>query len=180
MPVTIQVGTMMIQEGLLLPTTVELESDSYSEGWRSVKNLDSFSLDRNIRTSGWHLFFMAEQLQVIVFGCGGEKTVSRGVKRIAVKVRSLGFNCMELTQIVIRHFLGIPYVVISAHPYHIQESYLLQSTNGRLRLQCDADLGAELRSRGHPPALLPRDEPTGVSGEHSIRPLLRLQEVRKP
>jgi hypothetical protein len=172
MPVTIQVGTMMIQEGLLLPKTVELESDSYSEGWRSVKNLDSFSLDRSIRTNGWHLFFMAEQLQVIVFGCGGEKSVSRGVKRIAVKVRSLGFNCMELTQIVKRHFLGIPYVVISAHPYHIQESYLLQSTNVRRQRQRDADLGSELRSRGHPPALLSTDVPTEVSCEHSILPLL--------
>jgi hypothetical protein len=162
MPATIHAGTMMIQEGLLLPPTVALESDSYSEGWRSVRTLDSFSLDRSIRTSGWHLFFMAEQLQAIVLG-GGEKSVSRGVKRIAVEVRSLGFNCMGLTQIVKRHFLGIPYVMISAHPYHIQESCLLQSTDVRRRLQLDADLGAELRSRGHPPALLPTDEPTGVA-----------------
>jgi len=111
---------MMIQEGLLLPTTLELESDSYCEGWRSVKTLDGFSLDRSIRTSGWHLFFMAEQLQAIAFGCGGEKSVSRGEKRIAAEVRSLGFNCMGLTQIVRRHFLGIPYVTISAHSYNIQ------------------------------------------------------------
>ena len=67
----------------------------------------------------------------------------------------------------------------AAHSYHIQESYLLQSTNVRRQRQRDADLGSELRSRGHPPALLSTDVPTEVSCEHSIRPLLRLQEVRK-
>jgi len=135
MPTRVQVDTMMIQEGLLLPTSLGLESDSYSNGWRVLKDIDSYSLDRRVRALGWHLFFMAEQVKVIVLGRREEKNLRRGLKRIMAKVRSLNFNCVGLTEIVTRHFLGIPYVAITAHSYHLQESCVIQSAGERRRVK---------------------------------------------
>lgn len=34
-------------------------------------------------------------------------------------------NCIELTQIAKKHFLGVPYIAISAHSYHIQQGWYL-------------------------------------------------------
>ena len=136
---TVHIGTMMIQEGLLLPESLGLESDGYSENWRSVRNLDAFSLDRKVRAFGWNLFCMAGQVKAIALGRGGEKGVRRGIQRITAKVRSLNFNCLGLTEIVQRQFLGIPYLSISAQSYHIQENCLLQSKDERRRLQGHAD-----------------------------------------
>jgi hypothetical protein len=145
MPSTLLVGTMMIQDGSLLPTALGLKSDRFSEHWRQVEDIDSFSLDRKVRAAGWHLFCMAEQVKTIVFGRGGNTNVHRGVERLLAKVRSLNFNCFGLTEIVPRRFLGIPYVAISAQSYHIQEGLMIQSTNDRMRLQ-----GAATWATGRP------------------------------
>jgi hypothetical protein len=138
-PRTLKAGTMMVQEGLLLPKVLEMESEAYSRGWRSVKALDSSSLGYKLAAGGWHLFFVAGQVTTISFGRGGDKSLYRAVKRIAAKVRALDLNCLEVTEIVRKHFLGMPYMAISAHSYHIQPGWQLQNTDERQRSQRDAD-----------------------------------------
>jgi hypothetical protein len=126
-PCSASPGTMMVQEGLLFPDAVNLRTDAYSRGWRSVQALDSFSLGRNLAVGGWHLFFVAGHVTAIAFG-HGNKSLCLAVKRIAAKVRALNLNCLELTKIVRKRFLGIPYVAISAGSFHIQKGWQLQST----------------------------------------------------
>jgi len=113
-PRSLKAGTMMVQEGLLLPKLLEMETEAYSRGWRSVKALDSFSLGQKLTAVGWHLFFVAGHVTTIAFGRGGDKSLCRAVRRIATKVRALDLNSLELTEIVRKQFLGIPYVAISA------------------------------------------------------------------
>jgi len=51
------------------------------------------------------------------------------------KVKPLNFNCLEVTGIAAKRFLGVPYTVISAHSRHIQQSCYLDGDNARRRSQ---------------------------------------------
>jgi hypothetical protein len=138
LPGSLEAGTMMIQEGLPLPKLLEMETDAYSRRWRSVKALDSFSMGRKLDAVGLHLFFVAGHITTIAFGLGGERSVHKAVERIAAKVKALELNCLELTQIARKHFLGVPYIAISAHSYHIQQGWCLENADERRRSQPEA------------------------------------------
>jgi len=55
-------GTILIEEGTLLPDSLRFESEPYSNGWRIVRNLDGFGLERKIRETGWNFFYMAGEI----------------------------------------------------------------------------------------------------------------------
>jgi len=130
---------MMIQAGLLIPKTMEMETDAFSQEWRSVRALDCLSLGRNVAAVGWHLFFIAGNVTTIAYGRDGQKSLRRAVERVTGKIRERNFNCIELTDIVRKHFWFVSYVLVSAHPCHIQEGRQIQDKNVRKRLQRDAD-----------------------------------------
>ena len=121
----IKTGTILIEEGALLPESLRFESEPCSDGWRAVKNLDGCGLDRKIREAGWTFFYMAGKIRVSVFGFDGEKALRRAVNRLLANLKSEKFNCLEITQVAAKRFLGLPYVTVSAHRRHIQESILL-------------------------------------------------------
>ena len=121
----IKTGTILIEEGALLPDSLRFESESYSNGWRLVKNLDGYGLDRKIREAGWTFFFMAGEIKASVFGFGGEKSHRRALNKIIAYMKSDRLNCLEIAQVAAKRFLGLPYVSVSAQPRHIQESIFL-------------------------------------------------------
>lgn len=121
---------MMVQCSTPLQS-LGVESEPYCKNWRSLGALDSARLDLKLRTAGWNLFFMAEELRAVVPAWGGQNTVRRGLERLLTQTRLQHFNCLEVTHILRRRFLGIPYVSIAAHPRHIQESCRLQSSEQR-------------------------------------------------
>jgi hypothetical protein len=120
----IKAGT--VEEGTPLPDSLNFESKPYSNGWRSVKNLNGYGLDRKIRAVGWTLFDLA-QIKASVFGFDREKAARRALNRVLANVKSDNFNSLEISQVAAKRFLGLPYVTVSAHARHIQESmFLLQ------------------------------------------------------
>ena len=121
----IKTGTILIKEGALLPESLRLESERYLKGWRLVKDFDSRGLDRKIREAGWTFFFMAGGANATAVGSDLEKTTHRAVKKVLASMKSDRLNCLEIGQIVVKRFLGLPYVAVSAHPRHIQESMFL-------------------------------------------------------
>jgi hypothetical protein len=134
----IQPGEMMVREGLLLPDSARIESVGYSEAWRSLVGTDSFALERGLSAAGSHLFFVAGELKVIELG-RGKSVVRRGMKRILARGRKRNLNCMEITEITRAHLLGIPYVVIRGHSFHIQSGMRLGSNAERKSQQTDRD-----------------------------------------
>jgi hypothetical protein len=121
----IKTGTILIKEGALLPESLRFESEPYSKGWRLVKDFDSRGLDRKIREAGWTFFFMAGGANATAVGSDLEKTTRRAVKKVLASMKSDKLNCLEIGQVVVKRFLGLPYVAVSAHPRHIQESMFL-------------------------------------------------------
>jgi len=115
------------------------ESEPYSGNWRLVKALDGFALDRKIRDAGWNFFFMAAEVKVMFFGALGTKKIQNALKRILAKVRDQNFNGLEVTGIVAKRFLGVPYATVSAHSRHIQQSCCLDSAEARRTSRRDAE-----------------------------------------
>jgi hypothetical protein len=71
-------------------------------------------------------------------GALAAKKIRDALKRILVKVRHQNFNSLEVTGIVAKRFLGMPYAIVSAHARHIQQSCYLDSAQARWTSQRDA------------------------------------------
>jgi hypothetical protein len=81
---------------------------------------------------------MATEVKAMVLGALGAKRIQKALKRILEKVKGQHFNSLEVTGIAERWFLGVPYVVVSAHPRHVQQSCYLDSAEARQTSQRDA------------------------------------------
>jgi hypothetical protein len=131
---SLQVGAMMVRDGLLPPKLPGMETEACLLRWLSVKTLNSFMLSRKLETVGLHLFFVVGSVTSFAFGIEGGRRLHKTVQRIAAKVMALGFNCLELTEIHRKHFLGVPYITISARTYHIQQGWQLKNMEERRAL----------------------------------------------
>src|ERR1700681_4713137 len=135
MPQEVQVGTILMSPW---PPLFGLESESYSGHWSVVKALDGFALDRKIRAAGWNFFFIASEVKGMFLGSLGAKKIQHALRRILGKVSQQHFNGLEVTGIVAKRFLGLPYTVVSAHSRHVQQSCYLDGAQVRQSWRQDA------------------------------------------
>ena len=135
MPQEVQVGTILMSHW---PPLFGLESESYSGHWSVVKALDGFALDRKIRAAGWNFFFIASEVKVMFLGSLGARKIEHALHRILGKVSRQHFNGLEVTGIVAKRFLGLPYTIVSAHSRHVQQSCYLEDAEARQSSEEDA------------------------------------------
>ena len=122
---TIKMGTILIREGTLLPTSVPVESDVFLPGWRLVKNLDGDGLDQRFHEAGCTFFSLAGEIGATVFGLDEQKTLRRAVEQILANRESVKFNSVEIMRVdweTSKRFLGVSSVTIAAQSRDIQES----------------------------------------------------------
>jgi hypothetical protein len=137
---TLTAGTILIEQRPLITKFLGVESEPYSGNWGVVHGLDGVALNRKISAAGWHFFFMAAEVKVTVFGALGTSKIQNVMQRILAKVRPNNFNCLEVTGIVAKRFLGVRYATVSAHSRHIQPSCYLDGAEVRRAAQRDAEL----------------------------------------
>jgi hypothetical protein len=113
-------GTVMIEEGITLPESFNLESQPYSDGWRLVTNLEGTGLDKYLRKVGWSFFYMAAPVRVSVLGFGTDRTLRKAFHKIVQTGREMKFNCLEITEAIPKNFLGFAYVYIAGHARNIK------------------------------------------------------------
>ena len=136
---TVQVGAILMKEWPGMPQLVGFEVESGWGEWSMVKVPDAFTFDRKIHAAGWNFFFMAAEVKAMFFGSLGAAKVQSALKRILAQVKPQHFNGLEVTAIVARHFLGVPYVTVSAHSRHLQHSCNLDSAEARQTSQDNAE-----------------------------------------
>src|SRR5579863_163221 len=139
-----EAGRIFIREGTQLPEMLQLESDTYMPGWRSVKSLDRYGLGRKIHAAGWTFFCLAYETKATVFGINGEKMMRRAMELILANRKLEKFNSLEVARVAWKRFLGIRCVTVSAQSRHIQESPFLFRPNSKGR-EVAAQNGIELR-----------------------------------
>lgn len=133
---TIKPGVVLFRERTTLPEGLRCESESYAPHWRLVTGYDAYALGRAIAKEGWTLFGLVGETKSIAFGLSESKRVRKAVGRILAKLNHERFNSVEITEVIPKRFLAIPYVRILARSRHIQEStYLFHSTDFRTKIE---------------------------------------------
>ena len=122
---TIEAGTLLIADGSTLPGALHCESVPFATGWAQVRNLNSKGMNHIIERAGWRFFFIADVIEMVAFGADEKQTAARALKRIIASLKARKFNCLEVKQVAVKRFLGIPYVKVSAHSRHIQKGLIL-------------------------------------------------------
>ncbi|MGB2662415.1 MAG: hypothetical protein WAK48_00335 [Candidatus Acidiferrum sp.] len=117
--------TVLIRDNTVLPNDLSVDTEPVFSGWKAVRNLDGYELGRAIHKANWNFFYLAGKIHAVVFGHKGQKTRLQAVKRIASKLQGKQFNCLEITSVLQKRFLGFPFVSVSANSRHIQESVYL-------------------------------------------------------
>jgi hypothetical protein len=125
-------GTVLIRENTPFPVDLAVKTDLVFPGWTVVRNLDVCELGRRIQKANWNFFYLAGEIQAIALGRKGSKTGRRAVGRILSKLKREQFNCLEITEIIEKRFLGLSFVSVTAHSRHIQESPYLVPVAGRI------------------------------------------------
>ena len=120
---TITAGNILVQKGTHLPRSLLLETEADSNGWVAVNGARSV-FEKAIQEEGWTFFFMAGQIKTIVFGFDRQKTLRSALKRLIANVKSQHCNSIEITTVVSKSFLGMPYVRVCAHSRHLQNGSL--------------------------------------------------------
>ena len=128
---SVQVGAILIEAWPAMTKLFGIESEPYAGSWNVVKALNGFALDRKVHAAGWNFFFMAAEFKVMFFGARGADKIHSALTRVLRKVREQDFNCLEVTGIVAKRFLGMSYTLVSAHSRHIQQSVYLDSATVR-------------------------------------------------
>jgi hypothetical protein len=167
-PDVTEAGRIFIREGTLLPETLQIESEPYMPGWRSVSNLDGYGMGRKIHDAGWTFFCLAGETKATVFGIDVEKMVRRAIERILANREGEKFNSLEIVRVASlasKRFLEIRHITVSARPRHIQESLVIFQVK-------DKDFEAAVPSG----TSLPPDQSIGLSPSRE----LPLDEIKTP
>jgi hypothetical protein len=120
MPDFITAGDLLVQEGTNLPRSLVLQAEADSNGWSTVKDSRS-TFEKAVRDAGWTFFFMAGEIKATVFGFDRQKAVRAALKRLLTDVKSQHCNSIEITRVMSKSLLRVPYVSVSAHPRHLQK-----------------------------------------------------------
>ncbi len=118
-------GTILIRQGTLLPAGLTAESESFLPGWRIISDIDGYGLGRKLAQAHWNFFCMVGETKAIAWGREGQETERRAARRILGKLKENDFNCLEITKVMAKRFLGIPFLSVAANVRHIQESMYL-------------------------------------------------------
>lgn len=135
MPGTSRATTILIREDTPLPANLPIERDAFLPGWTIVKNLDRSTLARNIEGANWNFFYLAGEIRATVLGRDRPGTLRRAVKSVLGKLEGQKFNSLEITEVVSKRLLGIPFMSVTAHSRHIKQSIgLVPAKNFVLRM----------------------------------------------
>jgi hypothetical protein len=116
-----ETGFILIPEGALLPPDLAFESESFLPGWRVLKNLDGYTFNRKIREVNWNFVRLEGEYTARTVGRAYPGALRSGVIRILAELRGRKFNSLEITAVVLKRFVGLAFLSISANRRHIQD-----------------------------------------------------------
>lgn len=122
---SIESGTLLIRDGAKIPDGISFASHQHRIGWRTFAPSAVGDLGKDMAAAGWHLFFMAAELKATSWGKSGQATTRRALGKILKPAVDSRFNCIEVTRIASKRFLGIPYTTVAAHARHLQVGNIL-------------------------------------------------------
>jgi len=128
----IAAGDILLECGTYLPNSLTSPSESSVPGWSAIPG-GRPAFEKEIKQAGWTLFFMAGEIKTSVFGFDRQKTAQTALKRLGTIVKSQSCNCIEISDVIEKSFLKLPYVQVRAHARHLQPSLVFAGTPSNSR-----------------------------------------------
>jgi hypothetical protein len=125
----ITAGDLLVQEGTSWPRSLALQAEADSNGWAAVKDNRS-TFEKAVQEAGWTFFFMAGEIKATVFGFDRQKALCTALKHLITDVKSQHCNSIEITRVVGKSCLGLPYVSVFAHARHLQRGAVFSGSRG--------------------------------------------------
>jgi hypothetical protein len=118
----ITAGSILIEKGTPLPQFFRAETDPYPNAWIAIgSSLNFHEREDELAAAGWTFLYMASKVRATAFGFDRPSMVDRALKRLIAGARLQKCNCLEIDEVAMHSFLGIPYVSVSAHSRNIQK-----------------------------------------------------------
>ena len=118
-------GTILIERDAPRPRCFELRDGSPVNAWMPVThNFTPHELEKELSSTGWTFFFMAGAIRSTAFGFDRVRTTDKALKRLIANVERQKCNCLQIDEVAMHSFLGLPYVSVSAHSRHIQKGMI--------------------------------------------------------
>jgi hypothetical protein len=119
----IRSGTLLIEMGTKLPSSLTLNGNPSTDEWTFVESgPELLQLKADLTHAGWNYFYMDAVTQTVL-GSGPKRTAS-ALKCVFAKMHLKHCNCLQIDSVAPHSWLGVPYVRVSAHCCHIQESVI--------------------------------------------------------
>ena len=125
---------ILIRDATTLPPNLSIASNAFFPGWQIVTSPDRSTFTRSVEAAHWNFFYRANETRATVLDGASLRTLRRAVKKVLAKQEQhQNFNALEVTIIVSKRILGIPFLRTVAHLRHIQESSALVPSKGFVR-----------------------------------------------
>jgi hypothetical protein len=125
MPDSPKDGIIFIRDGTTFPPTLSVMTDAFIPNWRIVTSHNRATLARSIEGCDWYFFYLAGDIQATVVGGNTRNALRKALKNILTKYGDGQLNSIEITSIVSRRYLGIPFTTFTAHSRQIQQRIAL-------------------------------------------------------
>ena len=120
----------MVQKGTILPPAFRPDSELYPNAWVAVKSsLDPHDLEKEFAALGWTFLYMAGKVKATAFGFDRRKSMDKALARLIGGAIRQKCNCLEIDEVSMRSFLGVPGVSVSAHTRHIQRGMIFSGVD---------------------------------------------------
>src|SRR5258708_11174425 len=116
----IKSGTLLIENGTLLPRSLVLASEPYSSGWTTVANLRS-DFERDITQAGWTFFFLAGEIHPTVFGFNPGTDVHTAGGLYLPNAETQDCKRIEISEPPLNAYPGLPIACVPAHSRDIHD-----------------------------------------------------------
>lgn len=109
-------GAIIIALGPRLPVPLQPQDRAFVEGRQYSRWLDPNGSMRRDRLTGWNVLSVHTTIEMRVLGFDDNKAIHEANHHIVARC----FNCLEVERVESLRCLGIPYVLVAAHSWHIQ------------------------------------------------------------
>ena len=117
----IKPGTMFLQSGTDIPESVSVDHSHSTKGWASIESSISRQFRQDLHSAGWTFFNMGVEIEVTVVGFNKQKLEDRAAQKLIDIVKSQDYNCVQVTQIRNKGWLGTTTLTLNAQARQVQK-----------------------------------------------------------
>jgi hypothetical protein len=128
----IEAGSLLIEKSASRPECFQVAENTDSSPWATVAaDLSPKEREKALTADGWTFAYMAGAIEATAVGFNPANRMTSALKQLTALAAAQQCNCVEIDAVVMRTFLGVPYLRVSAHSRDIQRDRPLRREGDR-------------------------------------------------